>query len=117
MKNLIIEDGKGKFTLGGAKYDTLDNITKDDIMLLLGIILGEGCDDFEMDDYDADLITNPAHQIIYRNLHDKFIEVINDKEKYFSDVDDFYREPYEKYKLETEVEESIECIEPVDDKK
>lgn len=106
MKCLRINNGKGEFSLDGTNFAELDSITKEDILALLNIALGEG-DELEMDEYDADSISNPAHKIIYSNLYEKFEDLIANKQQFTDDVDDLYKDAYEQYhKEEAVVEDS-----------
>lgn len=99
MKCLRINNGKGEFSLDGANFAELDSITKEDILNLLNTALGsEG--EFEMDEYDADLISNPAHKIIYSNLYEKFNELIDNRQQFIDDVEDLYKDAYDQYHKE-----------------
>lgn len=101
MKCLRIKDGKGEFSLDGTAYSTLDKVTKDDIMKLLELSL-DTATDFEMDVYDAELFTNPAHRVIYSNLYEKFISLNANKSQFTSEVEALYSEAFDKYKLDPE---------------
>jgi len=63
MKYLKIERNKGFYTVDGKKWSPVDEINKQDLMVLLDISL---TNDFEMDEYQKDNIENKAHQIIYK---------------------------------------------------
>lgn len=102
MKCLRINNGKGEFSLDGVSFAELDSITKDDVLTLLNTALS-GEEAFEMDEYDADLISNPAHKIIYSNLYEKFKELVDNKQQFIDDVDDLYKDAYEQYRKEVGV--------------
>lgn len=103
MKCLRINDGKGEFSLDGVNFSAIDNIGKEDVLQLLNIALNES-QSFEMDRYTADSIANPAHKIIYSNLYEKFNQVLANKRQFNDDVNDLYKEAYDKYKHEGESE-------------
>jgi hypothetical protein len=101
MKCLRIKDGKGEFTLDGKEYLPLDQIDKDNLIEMLEIALDPE-QEFEMDEYDSEKVTNPAHKVIYSNLYDKFTAVKANKEHFTSEIDGLYQEAFNKYKLENE---------------
>lgn len=96
MKALKINDGKGEYSKDGSTYFLIDKITKEDISDLLEIALDTDVE-FEMDNYDSELITNPAHRIIYGNLHGKLSEIVDNKDRFNLEVDELYKEAYRKY--------------------
>lgn len=98
MKCLRINSGKGEFALDGTNFSPLDEVKKDDILALLDIAL-DPSQDIEMDEYDPDAFTNPAHKVIYNNIYDKFIELNTNKAQFIGEVDELYQEAYDKYKL------------------
>ena len=67
MKYLKIENNKGFYRLENDKHTwlDLDQISKDDLLSLLkSATHGE----FEMDEYKDELLQNPAHNILYKNI-------------------------------------------------
>jgi hypothetical protein len=101
MKCLKIIEGKGEFSVDGVNYLPLDQIEKDKLMVMLDIALDPD-QELEMDEYDADLVTNPAHKVIYSSLYDKFTAVKANKDHFTSEINDLYQEAFNKYKLEGE---------------
>ncbi len=99
MKCLRIKGGKGEFSLDGSTFTQLDSIAKEDILLLLNIALSE-TDNLEMDAYNASLISNSAHKIIYDNLYEKFKNLITNKQQFLDDANDLYKDAYEQYREE-----------------
>lgn len=94
MKYLKIEDNKGYFLEKDAIWKEIDKITKEDLMVLLNQCIE---DEFEMDEFLTDSIGNKAHQIIYKNLHDKFVELNENKNRFKDESEQLYKEAYEKY--------------------
>jgi len=94
MKYLKIEDNKGFYQLGVEDWREIDVISKDDLMKLLDKAIDS---DFEMDEFKAEIIQNKAHQIIYRNLHEKFSELLGNKSRFKDESEQFYKSAIEKY--------------------
>ena len=68
MKYLMIDRSQGfyKTDKEEPKMPPIDQITKEDLLKLLDLCVGE---DFEMDVFDAKNLKNAAHQIIYKNIY------------------------------------------------
>ena len=96
MKCLEIKDGKGFFRNRNGNMETLDNIKKDDILYLLNIAISNQ-ETFEMDDMESATINNQAHIIIYRNLGDKFKEILNNKTRFLEESESIYKDALQKY--------------------
>lgn len=96
MKILKIEDGKGLFYCSVAKgWKSVDQIDKDGLMRLLDHYLTN--DVVQMDPYDEDLISNQAHQIIYKSVFDKFNALNENKDKFKDESDRQYLTAIQKY--------------------
>ena len=96
MKCLEIKDGKGFFRNRNGEMETLDKIKRDDILHLLDIATSKQ-ETFEMDDIESAIINNQAHIIIYRNLGDKFKEILNNKTRFLDESENIYKEALQKY--------------------
>lgn len=96
MKYLKIENNKGFYRLDAAveNWTELDQINKDHLLILLKFASTE---DFEMDEYKDELLQNPAHNIIYRNLFGKFMDFLNNKTRFQDSVEAMYKSALEKY--------------------
>ncbi|UMM47421.1 hypothetical protein L9O85_03095 [Lawsonibacter asaccharolyticus] len=97
MKCLIIENGKGYFSIDGDTKTPLDKITKDDLLTILNIIIES---DVEMDSYDEAALSHAAHKIIYRNLFEKFKELEKNRARFKDESTSLYRAAIEKYNAE-----------------
>ena len=99
MKYLKIEENKGFFIRKGEQskleWIQIDLITKDDLLFLLNKAVVE---DFEMDEFKEVILSNKAHQIIYRNLYEKFSELVLNKTRFKDESDSLYKTALEKYK-------------------
>lgn len=96
MKCLKIDSGKGYFSTNGSEYFEIDTIEKEHVLDLLNLALSD--DDFELDDYNEELLSNKAHRVIYKNLHDKFVSLTANKPQFTSEVNDLYQDTLDKYK-------------------
>ncbi len=96
MKYLIIENGLCKYYGVDKEYHLIDDISKDDILYLLNIATDENSD-FEMDNIENKEINNPAHKIIYRNLNEKFNELLTEKTRFVEESEALYKEALNKY--------------------
>jgi hypothetical protein len=104
MTYLKIDNNKGYYRLEGASEDwvELDQISKDDLLKLLEkATTGE----FVMDEYEDELLQNPAHNIIYKNIYGKFTELLSNKTRFQDSVNLMYKSAIDKYKIELEEEE------------
>ena len=80
MKYLKINENKGYY-LKASEAETdnwieIDKINKDDLMDLLNKAVDS---DFEMDEYKEENLDNKSHQIIYKNIYEKFVDLIANK--------------------------------------
>jgi len=98
MKYLKIKDNKGFFLKDKAKPDEwteIDQIDKNDLMKLLEYASES---EFEMEAYDESLIQHKAHQIIYKNLIEKFDTFLSNKNRFIDESESIYKTALEKYK-------------------
>jgi len=96
MKYLKIENNKGLFCVEQDVWQEIDKINKEDLMLLLDKAVTT---DFEMDTYDQAAIGNKAHQIIYKNLFEKFAELVLNKNRFKDESEQYYKAAIEKYNV------------------
>lgn len=101
MRYLKIENNKGFYRLDASKENwiDLDQINKDHLLALLKFASSE---DFEMDEYKDELLQNPAHNIIYKNIYGKFNDFLGNKTRFQDSVEATYRGAIEKYKIQQE---------------
>lgn len=98
MKYLKIEDGKALFLNAKDKLVELDKITKEDILFMIDRAIAD--EEFEMDSQEEQELHNKAHQIIYKHLHEKFSDLINNREIFKNESDKLYKEASDKYSRE-----------------
>lgn len=94
MKILKIEDGKGYFAVDGEKWQFIDEIDKDNLMLLINKVLK---DDVSIDEFKSELFGNQAHHIIYKSIYDKISSLSDDKNKFKDESERLYLEALKKY--------------------
>ena len=94
MKYLKIENNKGYYQIDQDSWKSIDKINKEDLMALLDKAVET---DFEMDEYKQDDLSNKAHQIIYKNIHSKFSELLSNKSRFKDESEQLYKSAIEKY--------------------
>lgn len=101
MKYLKIKNNKGFYRLDATTetWTELDQINKEHLLSLLKCASVE---DFEMDEFQDVLLQNPAHNIIYKNIHGKFKDFLSNKTRFNDSVEAMYKSAIEKYKVETQ---------------
>lgn len=97
MKCLLIENGKGYYSLDGESKFPLDQITKEALLRMLDLIIDY---DAEMDEYDESRVQHAAHKIIYRNLYSKLKDLSNNKTRFKDESTSLYRSAIERYNVE-----------------
>jgi hypothetical protein len=98
MKFLKISDSRGFYLKDKSKQEDwteIDQIDKNDLMRLTDYAIEA---DFEMDLYDESLIQHKAHQIIYKNLFEKFTALLSSKNRFKDESESIYKIALEKYK-------------------
>lgn len=99
MKYLKIDNNKGyyRFETTVENWTDIEQINKEHLLILLKFASSE---DFEMDEYKDELLQNPAHNIIYKNIHGKFKEFLGNKTRFQDSVEAMYKQSIERYKVQ-----------------
>ena len=99
MKYLKIESNKGFYRLDTDQdvWTDLDQINKDHLLDLLKFA---SSGEFELDEYKDELLQNPAHNIIYKNIYGKFTDFLTNKTRFQDSVEATYKQAIEKYQLQ-----------------
>ena len=95
MKALKIEDHQGYFFSEEGEYETIDKIDKGALLTLVNMALE---DDFQFDEYDEEILKNQAHQIIYKSITEKLVDLHERRNQFRDESDRLYLDAYEKYK-------------------
>lgn len=100
MKFLTINHGQALYTVDATvpASKTIDQISKEDLFKLLDLCITE--ESFEMDPYDATLLQNKAHQIIYNNIYQKLDDLRRQRVRFSDETTVLYRNAIEKYSAE-----------------
>ncbi len=99
MKLLKIENNKGHF-LVKDNYEPIDKITKEGLLNLVELTLK---DEVDFDEYSEETIKDHAHQIIYKNIHDKLKDLKSRRQEFVDESQRLYLEDYEKYKEDLQI--------------
>jgi hypothetical protein len=104
MTYLKIDNNKGYYRIEATSEEwvELDQISKDDLLKLLEKATTE---EFGMDEYQDELLQNPAHNIIYKNIYGKFSELLSNKTRFQDSVNLMYKSAIDKYTIELSEEE------------
>jgi hypothetical protein len=104
MKYLKIDNNQGfYFDQDKKQWVEIDKITKENLVFLLDKAISE---DFEMDEFNEELIGHKAHKIVYKSIYEKFYNLIENKKSFKDDCDSQFRNAIEKY--ESKNDESLD---------
>ncbi len=95
MKLLKTDNGCGYFLKEDSDYETLDKLSKEELLRLVNLALEHEV--VEFDDYDEEVIRNQAHRIIYKSVHEKLTELAERRKTFSDDADRLFKDAYEKY--------------------
>ncbi len=99
---LKIENNSGKYTKDGINYNSIKDITREDIKEIIEYVLFN--DNIEYDNIpedEKDNIKNPVEKIIYENILHKISDLIENKKNLISSVQKDYQELYDNYGLDS----------------
>ncbi len=98
MKEFEIKNNNVYFCSKNGEYKPIDSINKEELLFLINKLIDS--DDFEMDEYNDELIKNEAHKIIYRNVFNKFSELMKNKKSFKDQYSGLFEAALNKYKNE-----------------
>lgn len=75
-------------------YEDIETISKENIIELLEFILNN---ETNIQFCDETTLPNPAQRIIYKNLYEKFNDIIKNKSEILKDIDKKFAEAEQKY--------------------
>ena len=87
------------YTINGTEKKSIDQIDKEDLLILLKFVISD--ESFEMDPYSSDTVHNPAHQIIYKNIYQKFDDLKMNRVNFNDEKMNLYRAAINAYSSET----------------
>ena len=95
MKLLKTDNGCGYFLKEDSGYESLDKLSKEELLRLVNLTLEHEV--VEFDDYDEEVIRNQAHRIIYKSVHEKLTELADRRKEFSDEADRLFKDAYEKY--------------------
>ena len=98
MKLLKIEDNLGHYLGDADQYNTVDKITKEDLLRLVNLTLHE---DVDFDEYDENAVKNQAHQMVYKSILEKLRGLRDRKQEFIDESERLFLKEYEKYRGDT----------------
>ena len=98
MKLLKIDDGQGFYLDAQGTLSLIDKITKEDFLRLVNLTLGK--EQTEVDEYNPAGLKNQAHQIIYKSIFEKLLDLSKRKQAFTDASDRLFLKDYEKYRAE-----------------
>lgn len=110
MKLLKIEDGKGYFLGENSEDQPIDKLTKEDLLRMVNLTLGE--DNIRFDEYDEDSLHNQAHRIIYENVYTKLHSLRERRSEFVDESERLFLTEYESYRAQPVGEENSAASNP-----
>lgn len=77
-------------------YKAIDEVNKEDILNLVKLIIEE--DNFEMAEYNSEIIGNTAHNIIYKNIYEKLNALKHNRTEIIEEANSEFSAAFNKYK-------------------
>jgi hypothetical protein len=96
MKLLRINESIGQFLASSGDYVHIDKITKDDLLRMVDRTLDQEV--IELDPYDDQVLKNQAHQVIYKSIYQKLVELRGRRQEFVDESARLFLEDYEKYR-------------------
>jgi len=96
MKLLRINENVGQFLASSGDYVLIDKITKEDLLRMVDRTLDQ--DVIELDPYDDQVLKNQAHQVIYKSIYQKLVELRGRRQEFVDESARLFLEDYEKYR-------------------
>lgn len=100
MKILKIDSGKGYYQTKEGVEKTMDLLSKEELIYLVETTINN--EKAEIDEFKEELLTNPAHKIIYQNVYSKLDEIKKNREVIVANKTVLYKQAIEKYKNNNE---------------
>ncbi len=96
MKLLRIHEHAGQFLKADGTYESIDKIDKDDLLRLVDTTLDS--EEFQVDAFDEHAVKNQAHQVIYKSIAQKLVDLRKRREGFIDESARLYLAEYEKYR-------------------
>lgn len=87
MKILRIKNNKGEYSVNGDDYKNISEISKEDILLILSLIIDDSDSKLEFEQIDdTNSIPNDAEKIIYEKIYKKLLGVKKERQNIIEQV-------------------------------
>lgn len=103
MKLLKIEGNCGHFLLANGEFESLDKLTKEDLLRLVDLTLSE---EVVFDNAEDAPLANHAHQIIYKSVYEKLSELASRREEFTDESERLYLDEYDRYRADISREDA-----------
>ena len=95
MKLLKIDSNAGHYLGDDGRFESIEKITKQDLLRLVSLSLTE---EVEFDEFDQEAIQNQAHQIIYKSISEKLGGLRERRQEFIDESKRLFLKEYEKYR-------------------
>ena len=99
MKLLKIEENCGHYRKKSGEFAPINKISKEDLLDLVNLTMDE--EQVELDPYDEENIKHQAHQIIYKSVAQRLMDLLERRQEFVDQSKRLYLEDYEKYRSVT----------------
>lgn len=96
MKLLRIANNTGQFLGAKGDYVSIEKITKEDLLRLVGNIIEE--ENADLDEFDGESIKNQAHQVIYKSVSQKLAGLRKRRTEFIDESARLFLDEYERYR-------------------
>jgi len=83
MKLLRVSESMGQFLATNGDYISIDQIDKENLLRLVDRTLHE--ESVELDAYDDQAIKNQAHQVIYKSIYQKLVDLQKRRQEFIDE--------------------------------
>ena len=95
MKLLKTDSNQGFFLTEDGKYREIDQITKEDLLRLVRIVLND--EESELDKYDDQVIKNQAHQVVFKSVYRNLQSLKERRQQFIDDSERSFLDDYKRY--------------------
>jgi len=96
MQLLRIADEKGEFLDEHGSFQSVELLTKDDLLRIVKMVYAKDENDFDL--YVEGKIKNKAQDIIYKNVASKLVEIKTNRDQITAEVEETFKDAFAKYR-------------------
>ena len=94
MKLLKIDNQRGYYRAEDGSYHEIDQITKEALLWILERVLdGSG----ELEEYEENLLSNQAHQVVYKSIYNNLKTLEDRRQEFIDESERLFLEDYKRY--------------------